>query len=378
MESGAGGFVPGAILMPRIHWSRIGVAFDMRGCPNRCRHCYLGSADSRRLSVEAVRWGASRFREYIDGSQSSLKKLSVASWFREPDYGDEYRQLYDLEAELTDGKPMRYELLSVWRLARDRSYAAWARSVGPDTCQISFFGSRKTNDWFYRRSGAFDDALVATERLLEVGMKPRWQLFLTTKLLPELDTLLALVDRLRLRERVRALGGRFVIFMHPPGPDHEARKIEDLRPTAAEVAGLPESILAPTRQHRAKETLWETEAALYARILRMGREGASDRLLPDALWLFVRSDWDVFSNLGTLEPWWCLGNLKSDPVDRLIRRFEEDDIPGLRTLVRTPAVELAERYGDSTGRKIYSNVEDLLALYRAQHCEAQWTSRGLG
>jgi hypothetical protein len=173
--------------MPKTDTDRIVVAFDMHGCPNRCRHCWLGPAGNRVLSAEDVRWGVSRFREYLSRASTPIRMLSVATWFREPDFGDEYRELYDLEAELGDGRPNRYELLSVWRLARDEGYAEWAESVGPDTCQISFFGLEETNDWFHRRKGVFADALTATERLLNAGMKPRWQLFLTTKLLPELD-----------------------------------------------------------------------------------------------------------------------------------------------------------------------------------------------
>jgi len=358
--------------MPGIAGDRIRVALDMCGCPNRCRHCYLGPADDHRLSTEDVRWAALQFRDFIENADSPITKLSVATWFREPDYADDYRQLYDLESELSDGKPSRYELLSVWRLARDAGYADWARSVGPDGCQISLFGMRETTDWFYRRKGAFDDALAATERLLDVGMRPRWQLFLTTKLLPELGAMLDLVERLQLRKRVHKLGGEFEIFLHPPGPDHEARAIEELRPTVSQVANLPEAILGPSRRHFAKDILWESEATLYDRILRGDRVPVSEELLPEALWLFVRGNWDVFSNLGTLEPWWRLGNLKTDPIETLIRRFEEDDVLGLQLLLHTPPAELAERHGDPAGQKIYSTTEDLLSLYRGKHAEAKW------
>ncbi len=180
--------------MPKINGERIGVAFDMQGCPNRCRHCWLGPGSGQTLSEEDVRWGASQFRDFLSGWNSSVRSLSFATWFREPDFRDDYRHLYELEAELGDGVPNRYELLSVWRLARDDTYAEWAKSVGPDTCQISFFGLKKTTDWFHRRDGAFEDALTATRRLLDVGMKPRWQIFLTTKLLPELNQFLELID----------------------------------------------------------------------------------------------------------------------------------------------------------------------------------------
>lgn len=358
--------------MPKLDSGRIGVAFDVYGCPNRCRHCWLGSAGTRVLSAADVRWGVAQLREYLACGTTSVQELSVSTWFREPDFGDDYRELYDLEAELGDGRPPRYELLSIWRLARDREYAVWARSIGPDTCQITFFGLGDTNDWFHRRRGAFADALAATERLLSVGMKPRWQLFLTTKLLPELPGLLALVDQHRLRERVQDLGGEFQLFVHPPSPDSEARLIERLRPTSDQVTGLPEAILAPTRKHFGRDRLWHTEEALYAQI--QSEEGTNRREppLPTAVWFFVCSNWDVYANLGTLEPWWRLGNLKQDTVEAIIRTFEHDKVPGLRVLFHESDAVLAQRYGDSTGQRVYSSKGDLLSRYRAEHCEGEW------
>lgn len=359
--------------MPRIDREYAGVAFDMHGCPNRCRHCWLGSAAHGALSEDDVRWGVSRFRDHFNTVDTSIKTLSVATWFREPDFSDDYRQMYDLESELSDGKPTRYELLSVWRLARDKKYAEWAKSIGPDTCQISFFGLKETNDWFHRRHGAFDDALIATERLLEAGMKPRWQLFITMKLLPELNEFLELVGQLHLRERVNELGGEFQIFMHPPGPDYEGRRIENLRPTADDVANLPDAILTPSREHLGRQTLWETESALHAAIL----EGAATRdqgSLSEVIWFFVCNNWDVFANLGTLEPWWSLGNLKNDTVETILSRFENDESLGLQSLCK-PSIELAETYGNPKGRKVYSGTGELLSLYRGRHCEREWNTR---
>ena len=359
--------------MPKIHSEGVGLAFDMRGCPNRCRHCYLGPGSNYTLSEEDVRWGVSQFRDLIAIRNTPIKKLSVSTWFREPDFGGDYRKLYDLEAELGDGKPNRYELLSVCRLAQDDTYAQWAKSVGPDTCQISFFGMRETNDWFFRRKGAFDDALTATERLLDAGMKPRWQVFLTTKLLPELGEFLRLIDQHRLRHRVQELGEEFQIFLHPPGPDHEARRIENLRPNAEQVADLPEVILSPSQKHFGKDILWQTEETLYAEILN--DDDIEGRWLPKVLWFFVCSDWDIFANVGTLEPWYRLGNLKRDSFESIIRKFEDDSVLGLNVQFHESPVRLAEHFGDPRGQKVYSSKEDLLSLYRGRHCEKEWNRR---
>ncbi len=155
----------------------IGIAMDMHGCPNRCRHCYIGALPGGSLNEDDLRWAAGRFRQYVRPGQDKpyFDQLSVLSWVREPDYSDDYERLAALEAELSDGPAVRYELLSIWRLARDPKYAARAKRFGPDTCQVTFFGLEPTQDWFYRRRGAFQDCVTATQRLLEAGMKPRWQ-----------------------------------------------------------------------------------------------------------------------------------------------------------------------------------------------------------
>lgn len=361
--------------MPRITRKKICVALDMHGCPNRCRHCYLGSGSNRRLSDDDLRWTAVQFRHYLESADTTVESLSVSSWFREPDFSDEYRHLYELEEELSDGKPERHELLSVWRLACDQQYASWAKSVGPDTCQISFFGMEETNDWFHRRKGAFRDAVTATERLLEVGMKPRWQIFLTKKLLPDIDELLRVIVRLRLCERVQQLGSEFQVFIHTPSPDHEGRKIEYLRPTVEEVVSLPKEILESSTRHFGTEILWQPESELYASLLEDEETPPKDeRVLsePSWFWFFVTNSWDVFSNVGTLEPWWRLGNLKVDSVETIMRRFEQDRILGLEVLLHYPRSRLATEYGDPYGTKIYSTKDDLLSLYRAEHCESIW------
>lgn len=355
--------------MPEIYKEQIGIAFDMAGCPNRCRHCWLGIWNNLLLSEQDVRWAVAQFRDFIARGNTSIRNLSVSTHFREPDYRDDYRHLYDLEAELGNGKPNRFELLSIWRLAKDNTYAPWAKSVGPDTCQLTLFGMKETNDWFYRRSGAFTDALKATERLLDSGMKPRWQIFLTTKLLPELDDLLALVDKLNLRKRVMELGSEFQIFLTLPGPDGEAVKIEHLRPVADQVSDLPENLLASSRKHLEKDILWRTEAELVSEIINAPEEKEE---LPEKLWFFVCGNWDVYANIGTLEPWWCLGNLKRDSVETIIKRYEHDKVPGLKDLFLLSPANLAGKYGNSGGERIYSCRDSLLCRYREARCKNEW------
>ena len=118
--------------MPPLQSHRIAIALDMAGCPNRCRHCWLGNPPNRRVSEGTLRRVVRQFREWVKPGEGApfIEKLSIATWYREPDFAPNYRRLWELEQELSDeGEARRFELLSIWRLARDKSYAAWAREI---------------------------------------------------------------------------------------------------------------------------------------------------------------------------------------------------------------------------------------------------------
>ena len=94
---------------------RIAVTLDMAGCPNRCRHCWLGPTPNRRVSEETLRQVVHRFREWTrpGAREPYFQRLIVATWYREPDFAPNYRRLWELEQELSDeGAAQRFELLS--------------------------------------------------------------------------------------------------------------------------------------------------------------------------------------------------------------------------------------------------------------------------
>jgi hypothetical protein len=363
--------------MPLIP-KHIGIAMDMHGCPNRCRHCYIGPLPGGSLSEGDLRWAAGRFRQYVRPGEATpyFERLSVSSWVREPDYSDDYERLAALEGELSDGPPVRCELLSIWRLARDPKYARWARRVGPDTCQITFFGLEQTQDWFYRRRGAFGDCIAATEALLEAGMKPRWQLFLTKEILPDLGGLMGLVERMRLRERVAELGGEFAMFIHVPSFVGEGRKIAHLAATLEDTKQIPVALVESTQRHFGSQRLWVTEAEAVAENLKDERPLAYSEPQSEAkLWLGIAANWDVFPSIGSGEPWWRMGNFKRDSLEAILANLAQDRLlplglnkPGIRR-------DLAQRYGDPGSQRVAGSADDLADHWLDGRCEEMHDGR---
>ena len=351
--------------MPALDSHSTTVAIDVRGCPARCRHCWLYATPNGRVAEQEVRWVADQFRtwSHLDHAGPWFTGLTVQTWYREPDFAPEYSELYELERELSDGDPVRYELLSVWRLPRDDAYAPWARDVGTEICQLTFFGMEETTDWFVRRRGAFRDTVVATERLLSACILPRWQLFLTTRILPELGGLVDLAHDLRLDERCRDLGAEFDMFLHTPGPDGEACDIENLRPEAEDLHPLdgriPDYLVEKTMRHFDRDSADHLFGHAESELVEEMRHRAEPwgAIPSTGVQFMVTHEFDVYSNVAEPAPWWCLGNLRTDGIDYVIRRFEADAPPGHRAQFHTPLGELVERYGHPDSRLVYDEAD---------------------
>lgn len=348
---------------------------DMAGCPNQCRHCWLGNSPNRRVPEDTLRWVVKQFREWIRPGENEpfAKPLTVMTWYREPDFAPNYRELWELEQELSDnGAAVRFELLSIWRLARDESYAHWARDIGTEVCQISFFGLKENTDYFTRRPGSFQDSLVATERLLEVGIRPKWQLFLTERVIPDLEGFVALIHSLELEKRVRELGYEFEVFVHPVAPDGEAFNIEHLRPTVDVLSSIPCYLVEKTKQYHGTSSLEECLGkAERDWIAELERENEPFATYPNTLAFMVTPGLEVFSNVGEPMPWWKLGNLRMESVDRIMRCFENDEAPGLYGNFHIPVSELAQTYGRQDSQYIYTR-EDLILRWLRMWGEDYW------
>ena len=354
------------------------VLLDMAGCPNRCRHCWLGTAPNRRLEPDDLRRMAKVFRRWRKPGESDpfFERLGFASWYREPDFAPNYRELYELERELSDDNASRFELLSIWRLARDPGYAAWAREVGTEACQITFFGLEATTDWFTRRRGSFQDTLTATERLIEAGIRPRWQVILTKSFLPEAEAFVELVRGLHLEERVEGLGAPFRVFLNTPSPNGEAFAIEDRRVEAADLESLPACLVDQTLAHFGardlSEALGRPEAELLPELaVEKGTVAERPGTLPTRLAFVVDSNFGVYTNMDETAPWCCLGHLWEDGLDTVMRRLEEDATPGLQALFQVPVAVLASRYGRPDSQCLYS-PSDLLARWVRLWAQERW------
>jgi len=348
--------------MKKWNMDYLGVMVDMAGCPNRCLHCWLGNQKNGDMTVRDFRCIAEQFKNWRDEKGNSIRELGFFSWWREPDFRDDYRDLWQLEKELSSsGRAQRFELLSIWRLARDENYAKWAATLEPKACQISFFGMETNTDWGVNRKGAFRDNLLATERLLEAGISPRWQLFATKRGLGDFEQLLQLIYDLDLHKRCEAIGGKFEVFINGYSPEGNASiYLADETLEEADIALIPRGLIDICRDDI--DFLGQPE---YVVLESLKHDNSAPNMGANVPSISINANYDVYPNIAEPAEWWRLGNLMIDGVDSVIKAYRDETTPGMKANRELSVSELARRYGVAGSTKL-CDKEELVCRFMHQ------------
>ena len=78
-----------------VKLKKLTLCLDMFGCPNRCRHCWVGHPPNGHMTVTDLTEIAAQFRPYAS-------EFEVFDWYREPDFKDNYKELWELRKQLSD------------------------------------------------------------------------------------------------------------------------------------------------------------------------------------------------------------------------------------------------------------------------------------
>ncbi len=338
------------------------VALDMYGCPNRCKHCWLGVTPCGNMPVSELESAAEAFRPFTDS-------LTVYSWYREPDFRDNYRELYELCRKLSDREPEHYELVSFWRLARDGEYAKWLSSIGLKTAQLTVFGGEETTDLYVGRKGAYKEILQAADILIENKISLRVQSFVNKNNIGELGHIEKLIKELDWENRCRAFGGSFSFFLHQGSCDGENQKLYGVRPTPDDLTKIPEFLAEYTLKHFGKSSLSEvfgkTEQSLFA---ELSEDRSTSDLVTDSPVFYIDGDFNVYPNITAPAPYWLLGNLKKDGAETVTRNYLENRSPAQRTRLTVPVGDIVKACGDGESQRLFSKG-DYIDFMLNKYCE---------
>lgn len=344
-----------------MKFPRITIALDMAGCPNRCKHCWLGHSPNGHLTPDDLTRAAALFRPFAE-------KLTVYDWSREPDYTDDYRQRWEMCNQLSDGERDHFELISVWRMARDPGYAPWLYSLGLRAAQLTLFGGQEKTDYYTGRKGAYSDILHAIETLLAHGMAPRLQVFVNKDNIGELPLIDRLIDDLDLPRRCAAIGQEFTFFLHQGSCDGENEKLYPIRVTPEDLERIPPRLADMSLRHWQAENLQQvfgqTEAELCA---QLSCSADTENLATDEPVLYIDKNFDVSPHFGSMEPAWRLGNLEKDGAEAILRNFSGNNTPAQRARLITPLGQMVTAIGDPSSQRLFDK-DDFIQYVLNNYC----------
>jgi len=323
------------------------VAVDMYGCPNRCKHCWLGHMPNRKMEDGADEWIVDYFKPYFEN-------IGYYSWLREPDFCADYRERWLKDIAISEGiMPERFELASFWRIVKDPQYVKFLKEVDVKVVQLTFFGLEKMTDKYVGRAGAFKELLQATEILLRHEIAPRWQAFIYQENRKELVELLELSKELKLKERCQSFGAEFKFFVHAGGCGGENRKQYDIW---IEKESIPKELIPYYLEY--DELLTEKECC---KLLQTDVTNHVPHNEEDIV-VYVANNYDVFFNFTHMSHEWKIGNLRTDKQEEVIRRIVEEDIPALNLARNITLSELVAKYGNVNSQRAFylSDYKDYL------------------
>ena len=320
----------------------------MKGCPNRCRHCWLGAYPNGNLNEEDLKFAARQFKPLANSFELDF-------WYREPDFGDNYKEQWKLTEELSDVKTPHFELMSFWRAARDKDYIPWLYSQGVRNCQLTLFGGEEKTNFYVGRKGAYGEIVKTIEMLLEYKISPRIQVFVNKDNIDELCEIERLAEDMSLEKRCEEIGGRFVMFAHQGSCDGENEKLYDIRLTPEDLKKIPAGIAEKTLEHFGKQSLnevfGETERDL---LLKLENDGSVTDLRESSPVFYIDGNFDVYPNISAPEPFWRLGNLKNDGAEKIAENYLENKSAAQNASVTVPVCEMAKKLGNTDSMRLFA------------------------
>lgn len=343
-------------------FDKIIACLDMAGCPNRCKHCWLGVTANGNLSDEDLLFVANQFRPFTE-------KLEVASWYREPDYKSNYKELWQLEEKLSDEKIPHFENISIWRTARDAEYVKWISSLGVKACQLTLFGNEETTDYYFGRKGAFSEILKTIDILLENNIAPRIQVFVNKNNIEQLPFIAELIEKLDLEKRCADIVQEFAFFLHQGSCEGENEKLYDVWVTPSDIEKIPQKLVDFSLKHWGKEKIKDifgrTEQDLYAELIT---DNSTERYVSKTVVFYIDKDFNVYPNISNPAPYWCLGSLKIDGVETVIDNYINSKSIAQNARLNIPIYEMVKKCGTKDSQRLFTKG-DYIAYILNQYCK---------
>lgn len=345
------------------------VDFIAAPCNNKCRHCYSKIPNPiRRLS----------YRESVimleEINKSTLSEFVMYPWclMHDPLLVKDWASLVIyIKEHWVKFKKVDSLASNLSSVTQDSKTMDKLHEAGIKELQFSFYGIGETHDWFAGRKGAYQNIAKAIPILQNAGFKLRPVVWLHGKIGTNLPLLMEIFNNFGLALDQGKLPAHII---DPIG--HQLIHPED-RPTREELIAyatlLPPNIF-----------MWE-EGIVCKNVLNgqliggkskanketetpFGKSQTEDEQ-PNALMCSytILPDGEVYPFWQPVDKKFRLGNVFTDGMDTIHRRYHNGDYEGRRLLEIYDNVKLVSAYGIAESTKLYSDPESLMWEYKMKY-----------
>lgn len=150
------------------------------------------------------------------------------------------------------------------------------------------------------------------------------------------------------------------MFIGGISPEGNGYSMEDVRIDAGDAALIPRSLIDICRE--GTDLLGQPERVLLESLLYDPSPPGMSANMPS---VSVSAGYDVYPNIAEPAEWWRLGNLKTDGIDALLKSYRDETAPGMKMNRSGSIRELALRYGNINGNRLYDK-NDLICRWMHQ------------
>ncbi len=301
---------------------------DMHGCPNRCKHCWLGDLPNNIMDDGSDELIVNLFKPYF-------KNITFYSWLREPDFCQNYQERFKKDNLLSSILPKRFELASFYKIVRDKEYVEFLKEVGTKKVQLTFFGLKEMTDKYVGRNGAYEELIEASNILKANKIEPRWQIFINEENKADVVKLLDVAKKMNINE----------IIIHEGSCDGNNMGLYDIR---INKQNIPDEV---------KPFYLDYENILTEKECIELLKDEDSHFIPhfdDEIVLNITSDFNVYFNYTNPLPKWRLGNILEEDIEIIIERIINNDVEAIRISKEISIKELIKKYGNINSNKVFS------------------------
>lgn len=346
-------------------WEIIQLELVVAGCPNRCRHCCEegGPPYGALINLDDVKWLVDEFESVCQGSMGKPPQFRIDYPFEPTAHPDFIRLQEYVMSFIPKSRLHDFDLLNTngYGLARVAHWESAFQSLifmGIQGLGFAIHGLEAEHDWFVRRSGAYKDIMVATQRAIECGMKVEFEIHINKRNIMSFPFIVDTLEELGCG-CARIDSGVPAYFMND-----RLRTFEVLRPTKAEKDKIARELMRAPDRGSDTEAFWTQHLAENGRnaelcTYELEGKGPAERKLGR---LRITPAFDVIE-LFDSRPGICHGNIKRDGIERVWNSVLETTLPPM------PEPDaLAHSYGDFKSEALHPGADSVYMKL----CDKYW------